>query len=236
MPSDSYPALRLRYLHLAHRLRLIYACQQILSYPRPVPLKPWLELGDRQSIDSRRSFDSSPRAHRPLNMLLRSTTASISRNASGFGFLTATVPDSAPESAQTGSAYPLPIWPYSRMLLLLRLASRSAFLLPCFTFGPSPRLRGTTMAAADFWRFIPAPHDAGSPKANRQISPGITHSLSCLCLSDLHHGVPCKYRALQRLARSPRRDASIRSLFVRPALCLRLPSDSTSRWTPLPFS
>ncbi len=28
----------------------------------------------------------------------------------------------------------------------------------------------------------------------------------------------------------------IRFLFVRPALCLRLPSDSASRWTPLPFS
>ena len=30
--------------------------QQILSHPRPVPLKPWLELGNRQSIDSRRSL------------------------------------------------------------------------------------------------------------------------------------------------------------------------------------
>ena len=33
-------------------------------------------------------------------MLLRSTTASISRNASGFGCLAAAAPDSAPESAQ----------------------------------------------------------------------------------------------------------------------------------------
>ena len=54
--QSANPALRLRYLHLAHRLRLIYARQQVLSYPRPVPLKPGLELGDRQSIDSRRSF------------------------------------------------------------------------------------------------------------------------------------------------------------------------------------
>jgi hypothetical protein len=28
----------------------------------------------------------------------------------------------------------------------------------------------------------------------------------------------------------------IRFLFVRPALCLQLPPDSTLRWTPLPFS
>jgi hypothetical protein len=45
------------------------------------------------------------------------------------------------------------------------------------------------MAAADFWRFIPTSYDAGSPKANHQISPGITHSLSRLCLSDIRHGV-----------------------------------------------
>jgi hypothetical protein len=104
---------------------------------------------------------------------------------------------------KTGSACLLPSWPYLRMLLLRRLPSRSAFLLPCFTFGPSLRLREATTAAADFWRLIPAPLDAGSPKASRQISPGITHSLSRLCLSDLHHGVPCKYWALRKLARSP---------------------------------
>lgn len=45
------------------------------------------------------------------------------------------------------------------------------------------------MAAADFWQFIPTPYDAGSPKANPQISPGITHSLSRLYLSDIRHGV-----------------------------------------------
>jgi len=51
------------------------------------------------------------------------------------------------------------------------------------------------MAAADFWRFIPAPLDAGSPKANRQTSPGITHPPSRLYLSDIRHDIPCKYRA-----------------------------------------
>jgi hypothetical protein len=137
---------------------------------------------------------------------------------------------------RTGSAHPPPTWPHLRALLLLRPASRSALLLPYFTFGPSSRSRGTTMAAADFWRFIPTPFDAGSPRANRQISPGIALSPSRLCLSDLRHGVPCKNRALHLLACSPRRAASIRFLFVRPALCLQLPPDSASRRTPLPFS
>src|ERR1035438_341337 len=89
------------------------------------------------------------------------------------------------------------------------------------------------MASADFWRFIPAPLSAGSPRANRRTSPGIAHSPSRLCLSDLRHGAPCKYWALRLCARSPRRAASIRFLFVRPALCLRLPPDSASRRTPL---
>ena len=92
------------------------------------------------------------------------------------------------------------------------------------------------MAAADFWRFIPTPRDAGSPEANRQTSPGITHSPSRLCLSDLRHGVPCKNWALRLMARLPHRAASIRFLFVRPALCLQLPPDSASRRTPLPFN
>ncbi|MEX0605276.1 MAG: hypothetical protein WD623_16030 [Marinobacter sp.] len=34
--------------------------------------------------------------------------------------------------------------------------------------------------------------------------------------------------------RLTRCDRLMRFLFVRPVLCLRLPSDSTSRWTPLP--
>jgi hypothetical protein len=41
-----------------------------------------------------------------------------------------------------------------------------------------------------------------------QISPGITHPPSRLCLSDLRHGVPCKFRALTIMAALPRRAAS----------------------------
>src|SRR5262249_41046779 len=72
-------------------------------------------------------------------------------------------------------------------------------------------------------------------KQDRQISPGIAHSPSRLCPSDLRRSVPCKYWALHLLACSPHCAASIRFLFVGPAFCLRLPPDSTSRWTPLPF-
>jgi len=45
------------------------------------------------------------------------------------------------------------------------------------------------MAAADFWWLIPSPRDDGSPKANHQISPGITHSPSRLSLSDIRRSV-----------------------------------------------
>jgi hypothetical protein len=37
------------------------------------------------------------------------------------------------------------------------------------------------------------------------------------------------------IGRFTQRARLMRFLFVGPALCLRLPSDSTSRWTPLPF-
>ncbi|KIA76077.1 hypothetical protein DB43_BF00020 [Parachlamydia acanthamoebae] len=43
----------------------------------------------------------------------------------------------------------------------------------------------------------------------------------------LGFNVPCRLTPLCCL---------IRFLFVRPAFCLRLPSDSTSQWTPLPLA
>ena len=53
------------------------------------------------------------------------------------------------------------------------------------------------------------------PSAPLQFSPGIALSPSRLCLSDLRHGVPYKFRALTILAASPRRAASY-PLPVRP--------------------
>ena len=54
--QDAYPALQLRYLHLAHRSRHVFTRQQSLLYPRPVRLQPGLQLQNRKPIDSRRSF------------------------------------------------------------------------------------------------------------------------------------------------------------------------------------
>ena len=64
------------------------------------------------------------------------------------------------------------------------------------------------MASADFLMDIPTPLDASSTKATIRISPGIAQSPSCLCLSDIRRGVPCKYWALLIIANSPHRDAS----------------------------
>ena len=168
-------------------------------------------------------------------MLLRSTTASIHRGASGF------VCPAAARTSLRASDGPRQVPPLSLRLGHTRL---------CFCFVRSHRDRlsysrvsrsalpdrtTATMASADFWRFFLTPLDVSSPQANRQISPGITHSPSRLCWSDLRRSLPCKNRASQRFAGSPRCPASIRFLFVKPAFCLPLPPDSASRPTPLPF-
>ena len=68
-----------------------------------------------------------------------------------------------------GSAHHLREWPYSRTLLLHRPASRSALLLPCFMFSPSPlRFQHTTTSAA-ICRPIPAPYDADSPSQDDRL-------------------------------------------------------------------
>jgi hypothetical protein len=130
-----YPALRLRDFHVTHRRRHVLARQERLSDLRPVRLDPWLQLGDRESIDSRRTFVRTTRSCAP-SMLLRSTTASISRSASGFVRPAAELA-SAPAPAPGRFARLRPRGPHAHALLLYRLASRSAVLLPCFTFGPS---------------------------------------------------------------------------------------------------
>ena len=60
-----------------------------------------------------------------------------------------------------------------------------------------------------------------------QISPGIAHSPSRLCLSDLRRNVPCKFRALTILAVSPRYAASyplpVRQTSALPSASSRFP-------------
>ena len=49
-------------------------------------------------------------------------------------------------------------------------------------------------------------------------------------------GAPCSYWTLTCIAVSSALHSLMGFLFVRPVVCLQLPSDSTSRWTPLLFS
>jgi hypothetical protein len=81
------------------------------------------------------------------------------------------------------------------------------------------------MASAHFLMDIPTPHDAGSTEATIRISPSIVQSPSRLCLSDLRHGVPCKYWALLITANLPHHDAlyplAVRQASVLPSVSFR---------------
>ena len=79
-----------------------------------------------------------------------------------------------------------------------------ARLLAVFTCSALRPVPAPTMASADFCTRIPTPLDVSSTLAPVQISPGIAHPPSRLCLSDLRRSVPCKFRALTILATSPR--------------------------------
>jgi hypothetical protein len=135
-------------------------------------------------------------------------------------------------ASRSASGLHLAPWPPLRVRLLHRFASRPSVLLSVSLFGPSAP--SPTMTSADFCNRIREPLDPRSLTARLQISPGISHLLSRLCASDIRHRVPYMYRASHFLACSPHDAASIRFLFVAPALCFRLPSDSRSPEKPLP--
>ena len=82
-----------------------------------------------------------------------------------------------------------------------------------------------TIASADVLMDIPMPHDAGSTEATIRISPSIVQSPSRLCLSDLRHGVPCKYWALLITVNLPHHDAlyplAVRQASVLPSVSFR---------------
>ncbi len=75
-----------------------------------------------------------------------------------------------------------------------------------------------------------------SARCSGKTSPGNAHLPSRLCPSHLRPCFPDRFRASEICASLPSMTASRRFLFVEPALCLRLPSDPISQWTPLPFS
>jgi hypothetical protein len=164
-------------------------------------------------------------------ILLRATTRSMSAPSSDFVRSTAAVQISAPESGTSGFCPPPRLWLSHRSSLPSRSASRFGrptlgvscsglrcrhLLCPLLTSGPASR-----NCLGD-----------GSLSAPIQISPGIARVPSRLCASDLQHCVPDTYRALHSWACSPRSDASIRFLFVAPALCFRLPSDPSRPGNP----
>ena len=83
------------------------------------------------------------------------------------------------------------------------------------------------------------------PDAHIEVDPGkitlkgidrLKHrTLSTPPARQLARRAPQLAAVLGRPACRPRCERLMRFLFVKPALCLQLPSDSTSRWTPLPF-
>ena len=69
-----------------------------------------------------------------------------------------------------------------------------------------------------------------------QTSPGTTRLFPSICLPHLPPLVPCSYWTLTCQAALSQATACIQFLFVKPEVCRRLPSDSTSRWTSLPLA
>ena len=67
-----------------------------------------------------------------------------------------------------------------------------------------------------------------------EISPGMTHLPSRLCLSDLRHVVRASTGLWPFRLPHPNVSPRIRFLFVRPAFCFQLPPDAESPEAPLP--
>src|SRR5262245_42728620 len=128
-------------------------------------------------------------------MLLRSTAASISRSVSGFLRPPAVVPVSAPAAGRGRFRPRFPVMSDLPSAPVLSACIEVWCSTPVFhvrAFVPF----ATNMPSADFWQSFPTPLNVGSTQADRQISPGIAHSPSRLCPSDLRRSVPCKYWAL----------------------------------------
>jgi len=110
-------------------------------------------------------------------------------------------------------------------LLTTRLGLRSVELEP-------------TMPSADFYRPLTSPLDAASSAYlfASQIgrSPRVMRSPFTLMTVASTSTLSGSVWGFNDIGRLTQRVRLIRFLFVGPALCLRLPSDSSSRWTPLP--
>ena len=90
------------------------------------------------------------------------------------------------------------------------------------------------MTSADFSPFVVTTVSYSVSTAD-ETSPGTTHFFLSIYLPYLLCTVPYSYRASVCLATLPLCFSLIWLLFVRPEICLHLPSDSVSRRTPLVF-
>jgi len=121
-------------------------------------------------------------------------------------------------------------------LFFLRLHWSSKLKSPFryFKFGPSLRSKGATMPSADFCNFFPPPLGHGcswqSCRPPRVLRTHLHAYARRIYVQAFRTGIGLWRYSPPHPACTPR----MRFLFVEPALCLRLPSDSTSRWTPLP--
>ena len=232
----TYPARGLGDIHPTHRPRQIPTFQQRLLHARPVHLEPVFELGTAVTSSTPGApLFSMTRWYASLK-LLRSTTRSMSSWSSDFVRPDVAVPSSAPPSLRARLPACTPRRrPPLRVLLLHRFASRSSVLLSASLFGPSAP--SPTMASADFWP--PISTTSRSPIAQRQIarSPRVLRTLFHAYARRIY-GTAFRTRIGLCIFSPayPRSDASIRFLFVAPALCLRLPSDPRSPGEPLPCS
>ena len=131
--------------------------------------------------------------------------------------------------------------------ILLRAALFSEVFCHVWSFLLFPVVLGTsvdsalhllaTMASADFCTFsVTFRSRLFLSEHSVQTSPGTTRFFPSIYLPHLPPLVPCSYWTLTWMAVLSQAIAYIRFLFVRPEVCLQLPSDSTSRWTPLPLA
>ena len=69
-----------------------------------------------------------------------------------------------------------------------------------------------------------------------ETSPGKNAIFPSIYLPHIHHGFPSSLGLWFVAQPYPIHICLMWFLYVRPEVCLRLPSDSTSRWTPLPLA
>src|SRR5215472_3873871 len=166
-------------------------------------------------------------------MLLRSTTASISRDTSGFVCPTSTVPTSAPTPDPGRFRLPSPSWAVLTYASALSVRIEGCCPTPVFQVRPFAILR----------RLLWPRLTSGSPSQHLAMSVALkqtarsprvlrTHlpAYACRIYAAVFHARIGLHRYWPAHPTAPPLSASCSS-----GQRLRLPSDSISRWTPLSF-